>query len=182
MKRSAQCLLVAAVIISASVFCPLFAESAIEVSRRHLKIGLVADMSYGKPYGPPDENFWDIVRLGKAALPDLLILVEDDTVTELHVNYFGGVYQIGDIAVIAMMAICPDLPVVKFVDDPQQPRFETIGFGVYWAYVRESHDNRRRLQAKLRDWFAENESRLQWFAKPEHPAGGWYALGPLSEE
>ena len=182
MKRSAHYLVVAVMILSTATSHPVFAESAIEASRRHLKIESVANMAIGEPYGPHDEQFWDIVRLGKAAFPDLLILIEDDTPTAIQVDLFGGIYRVGDIAVIAMMEICPDLPIVKFVDDPQQPRFATIGFGVYWAYVRESHENRQTLQAQLRDWLAENESRLHWVAKSEHPAGGWYALGPASEE
>ena len=160
----------------------VLSESAIESSRRHLRIQAVADMSYGKP-GPPDEQFWDIVRLGKAALLDLILLIEDDTPTTVQVDLFGGTYTISDIAVIALMRICPDIPIVEFVDDPQEPQFENAGFGVYWVYVRESHDNRRVLQANIRDWVSDNEQRLQWVVQPEHPAGGWYALDePLNKE
>ena len=182
MLRAAQCFVIAMSMVSTSMPTAVFADSAIEAARQHLQIESIADMSNAKPYGPPDVHFWDIVRLGKAALPDLLILVEDETPTPVRVELFGGIYRVGDIAVIAMMRICPNLPVVEFVDDPQQPRFENIGFGIYWAYVRASRGNRQALQARLREWFVENESRLQWVVNSEHPAGGWYAIAPAAEE
>ena len=70
MKQSAQSRVIAALMLSTAVLCPLFAESAIEASRRMLKIESVADMADGEPYGPDDEHFWGIVRLGRAAISD----------------------------------------------------------------------------------------------------------------
>jgi hypothetical protein len=158
------------------------AKWALEVARQRLGIDSVSDMTFARPWGCRDEQFWKIVRLGKAAVPDLLTLVDDDSPTGLQVDLFGGEYQVGDIAVLALTKIYPDLPLLEFVDNPQQPRFETVGFGVYWAYVRESRANRRDLQHTLSEWVVKNEDRLKWVAVPGHPAGGWYALGSPDED
>ena len=144
------------------------------------------------PYGPRlsgDSTFWAFVKGKLDTIPSLIEVIDDTTKSEAYVQFFGGVYSVGDIAVHIMLEVIPDVPINAILQN-WDGYDETMGFGNYWAFVRENKDNRVELKEKLSIWFFENKDEFVWvnddglYLKEEkrgavrypHPSGGFYTL------
>jgi hypothetical protein len=165
--------------LAVSMVCTLSGASDDEGARcreakARMRIAEVRKVPSIPVYGSGDSVYWSIVRMGKPALNDLLVLVGDPTTTGIPVPYYGGSYCIGDVAVLAMMDIVHDLPVAELVAPAGGS--ERHSFASYWQFVRQDPVNRRRLQRLLGVWLNENRSRLVWSPASGHPAAGWYRL------
>jgi hypothetical protein len=121
-----------------------------------------------------DAAYWRIVRFGRPALRDLATLIADTTPTGIAVPTYGGDYRVGDVAVVAMLEIVHDVPIVEMVQsrDPTP----SGGFDAYWRVIRKGPAERLRLRAAVMGWLDEHQSSLVWFAESGHPAGGWYGI------
>jgi hypothetical protein len=130
----------------------------------------------GKLGAAASPEFYAIVDQGLGIVPELIDLVGDPTPTDRIVPLVGGYYAVGDIAMSAINSIVAHVPWLEFITSPDDPRIEAIGFGVYWAYVRESPENRLEIQSHIRRWFQQNEINLVWRPVPELPMGGQFEL------
>ena len=135
-------------------------------------------MPCGRAYEACDPDWWQVVRLGLEHVPTILELVDDDTETEMLVCLFGGNFAVGDVAVISFMSIIQGVSVALMAAGGDQDAFDRIGFGTYWQFVRESQENRESMRRFLEEWFASNQSRLEWVRLHESPAGGYYRVKP----
>ena len=134
-----------------------------------------------------DSLYWDIVRCGKEAIPQLLSLLDDSTKTAAKVLYFGGNYTVADISYNILNEIIHGIPTLKFIKTWNN--FDkSAGYGNYWYFVRESFENRKKFKKLVSSWYRENESNMIWNSdssmhiwqetKPriKHPAGGHYTI------
>ena len=120
-------------------------------------------------YDSGDFAYWEVVRRGLSAVPDLLLLVEDTSPTGISASHYGGEYRIGDIAFLALQDIVHGLP---HLATPEGPR----SFGEYLTLVRSNPDNRRVLRSRMEEWFFSVRTDLRWVSATAHPAGGWFEL------
>lgn len=141
---------------------------------RIMEVGRVPSMPFR---ASGDSAYWRIVHIGRPALRDLATLIADPTPTGVAVPTYGGQYRVGDIAVIAMLDIVHDIPIVAMVHD--RDPVASGGFDSYWRVIRKGPAERLRLRAAVLSWLDEHQSSLVWYAESGHPAGGWYGL--LSE-
>jgi hypothetical protein len=109
-------------------------------------------------------------------LPLLIEILDDDTQTELIVSYVGGHAAVGDVALIAITHIIGDFPTQKLIGEQYRNRWETIGIGAYYEYVRASKENRSIFKENARDWIEKNKDTLIWEPLPKelNPAGGYW--------
>jgi len=133
-------------------------------------------MPCGRAYADADPNLWQVVRLGLEHVPTILELVNDPTETQMKVCLFGGSYTVGDVAVSAFSNIVRGAPVALFASAGDQKRIDSMGYGVYWQFVRESDSNRDAMKEYLEEWFENNRDRLVWVRQFESPAGGYYEI------
>lgn len=140
------------------------------------------------PYEPPykaNDPFWRVVGHGKAALPYLVGKLDDATGIDYPVNFCGGDYAIGDVALLAMMHIVHDLPVESWVEEPFRAQFKQKGFCAYYDYVRASPINRVHLKKAIEEWLSEHMDGLRWEKAPEFrqlPSGGYWVAGGRKDD
>lgn len=127
-----------------------------------------------------DEEFWNLVKQGEKIIDSLIVLIDNEKITSAHVYLFGGYYTVGDIAVMTLLKITPDLPLISMFSDTSGNHYKTIGFGVYWQYVREKSENRIALKEKIREWY-NLHSQLHWVKEKGSRAGGYYCVDTPGE-
>ncbi len=126
------------------------------------------------------ERFQGIIKHCLDVVPELIALLNDSTPTSNPVAYWGGDYAIGDVAMVLISEIV-HVPWLDLVPTATVERIETIGFGVYWEYVRESDSNRLTLQSNCDRWFTDNEDDLVWHSLPSSPQRGRLGLPKENE-
>jgi hypothetical protein len=161
---------------AAVMCCPVFLAVTPSKFVCPFAFASINEMPYLPEYGSGDQAYWDVVRKGKLALPDLLRCMDADVETSALVPNFGGHYTTGDIAFHAIMDIVHGLPVIEWTDNHDHPQFDNLGFGIYWSYVRSSPSNRMRLRKRCSSWLQEHDHLLFWHQEPDHPANGWYEV------
>ena len=122
-----------------------------------------------------DVCHWEIVSLGLPAIPELLPLVDDPTITPLLVPLFGGSYAVGDIA-LRLIGSIVNVPVVELIPSFDPGEFQACGFCVYWNFVRKSPSNWQALRHAVEDWYSTHLRDLKWRPVPQSRSGGWYEV------
>jgi len=128
-----------------------------------------------------DPVFNEVVRKGKAIVPDLINKMTDTRKLKgMYVPITGGEYTVADIAYIAIQEIISDIPTFELLGFPLD---EICGVCSYFRYVRESKKNRKKFQKVVREWYEENKDNLIWvddlgsiMCEGFSPAGGHYVL------
>lgn len=144
------------------------------------------------PYFPEltgDSLFWELSKKKLKIVPALIAGISDTTRTKATVLNFGGVYTVGDVCVRLIEEIIQDFPTTRLIETDKLV-LQKEGYGVYWRYVRKSHENRISLEENARRWFNQNKRNLVWvnderlYATSDNedsklsrrPAGGFYTL------
>lgn len=147
----------------------------------------VKDMPYicetGDGFGCGDRIFWRVVQQKEKVIPVLIDLLVDTTTTSATVPNFGGQWTVADIAFTGLQEIIKDIPTFDLLG----VEFDNNGCGycVYWNHLRRDIRNRRKFQAKMREWYDRNKVNLVWVrsnefmscdCRGEHPNGGHFEL------
>jgi hypothetical protein len=128
-----------------------------------------------------DPVFGEIVRKGKAIVPDLINkLTDTEVLKEMYVPVTGGEYTVADVAYIAIREIIAGIPTFELLGIPDDL---WCGYCAYWSYMRESGKNRENFQKAVREWYEAYKDGLMWVEDMRSitgecfsPAGGHYAL------
>jgi len=134
------------------------------------------------------DRFWRVIRDGRAAIPFLLDMLDDSRPTQVTLHHVGGVYAVGDIALIALKEIAPDLPYVRLTGVSIQN-----GISAFWNFLHASAGNRRLLKKRVKGWFEQHDRDFAWepgnsfhvmdcVSHCSHPAGGHLILKATSEQ
>jgi len=172
MKKSKSNLVPVAIIcgaMAAVVAVPAQSSDSMEEARNNTRIAEIRRVPSMPFYDSGDFAYWEVVRRGLSAVPDLIILVEDTTPSGIPASNYGGEYSLGDLAFIALQDIVHGLP---YLATPHGPR----NFNEYLDFVRSSPENRKALRSKLGKWFLNVRMNLRWVSATAHPAGGWFEL------
>ncbi|MDX2246336.1 MAG: hypothetical protein SF052_06155 [Bacteroidia bacterium] len=118
------------------------------------------------PYMPPlsgDGRYWKIVKKGKRIIPLLISLLDDTTMTNAHVRFWGGDYTVGDISLALFEEIIANFKVNDFIlhHDPQYDCPLNIT-SVYWCFVRSAPLNRTLLKQWVQAGYASYADSLIW--------------------
>jgi hypothetical protein len=152
-----------------------------------MPIGLIASRSPDTliyNIGCGDHYFWQAVKGKKEIIPFLIDKIDDTTMTEASVSYFGGRYTVADVAYTALQEIIKDVPTFELL----KIKFDTNGCGYcsYWNYLREDIKNRKKFKVAVSKWYDENKENLVWVSSKifltcdvsgfNHPNGGHLEL------
>lgn len=110
--------------------------------------------------GCGDRYFWQAVKGKKEIIPFLIDKMDDTTMTEAPVPYFGGRYTVADVAYSALQEIIRDIPTFDLL----KIQFDTSGCGycAYWYYLRMDIHNRKKFKVAFMQWYDTNKENLVW--------------------
>jgi len=150
------------------------------------KLNDIDSMPYVPEYSG-DSVFWELVIMGKDAIPSLINKIVDTTLTEIIVPNCGGFYRIGDISYIVIMEIIRSIPTFELAQIPKK-EVKSRGFCTYWEFIRKGFNNRKLFQINVNDWCLINKDNLLWIKDTlefrggthnyprKNPANGYYKI------
>ncbi|MFP9099978.1 hypothetical protein ACLI09_13090 [Flavobacterium sp. RHBU_24] len=130
--------------------------------------------------GCGDHLFWQVVNIRLQAVPQLISMVDDMTVSQAKLPSRDGYYRTGDVALIALKEIIHNIP-LETLSGLKMADFAAP----YYFYEQGLKDKATRtaLKEALLKWYSENQKAIIFkkgqsygncdcFGK--HPVGGAY--------
>lgn len=134
--------------------------------------------------GCGDQLLWKVVLGKQEVIPFLLKKLDDTTLTQATVPFFGGNYTVADIAYVALEEIIKGKPIFELLTT----KFDSEGCGycAYWNYLRNDINNRKKFKHAVTTWYETNKNKLVWVKSDQfltceivgakHPNGGHFEL------
>ena len=107
-----------------------------------------------------DKVFWELVKLKKEIIPDLLNLIDDTTKLKANVRWFSGKWTVGDAAYRVIQEIIYDIPTFELMNTNFNDG--DCGYCAYWQHLRLDYSNRLKFKLNLTNWYQTNKSNLVW--------------------
>ncbi|MDX1445210.1 hypothetical protein [Lishizhenia sp.] len=129
-----------------------------------------------------DVFFWEIVQAKDSAIPILLDKIIDTTQTKAPIQFAGINYTVGDVALLALMEIIHDIPLLDIINTKHSSREAPM---FIWKHLNQSLVNRKQFADTLRSWYNTHQNKLIWSPSNDfeicdcsgpHPNGGHYTL------
>ena len=127
--------------------------------------------------------FWRAVKRKENMVHYLIYKLDDTTVTNAPVFYFGGYYTLADVAYVALQEIVQGIPTFELLGIPFDK--EGCGYCAYWQYLRKDIGHRKKFKKAVTDSYitqhfvwVKNDHILTGECSVPHPNGGHFVVKP----